>query len=194
MGYPMATLKDEYEQRKSQQRKDAPDNSTRERVLKFLDRVITIFVPVVGGLWAVYLFTANRTDIASKEAEQQVTQSRARLVEAQKPYIEYQFGVYKDLTKLLGEMLFYHEQPGERDKWFQNYDSYWRLTSGTMHFVENDTVRDAINEFNVVLEKYRADGGVDNYQNVRKAGEKLIVTMKNDLKSSWTTGELGTKR
>jgi hypothetical protein len=189
----MSTLKDEYEQRKGQ-RKDATDNSTRQRVLKVLDRVITILVPVIGGLWAVYLFTANRTDLASKEAEQQASQSRARLVEAQKPYIEYQFGVYKGLTKLLGEMLFYHEQPSEREKWFQNYDSYWHLTSGTMHLVESDTVRDAINEFNAILEKYRTDGGMDNYQNIRKAGENLIVTMKNDLKSSWTTGELGTKK
>jgi hypothetical protein len=142
----------------------------------------------------VVLFTANQTEVAAKDAEQQVAQSRARLVEAQKSFIEYQFGVYRDLTKLLGDMLFYHEQPGERDKWFQNYDSYWRLTSGTMHFVESDTVRDAISEFNTVLERYRAEGGMDNYQNVRKAGEKLIVTLKNDIKSSWTTGELGTKK
>jgi hypothetical protein len=193
MGHPMATLRDEYEQRKNQ-RKDAPDNSTRDRILKFVERLITISVPVVGGLWAVYLFTANQTEVAAKDAEQQVAQSRARLVEAQKPFIEYQFGVYRDLTKLLGDMLFYREQPGERDKWFQNYDSYWRLTSGTMHFVESDTVQDAISEFNTALERYRAEGGMDNYQNVRKAGEKLIVALKNDIKSSWTTGELGTKK
>ncbi|MET4356913.1 hypothetical protein ABIC08_006878 [Bradyrhizobium sp. RT9b] len=190
----MATLKEEYEQRKNTHR-EAPDSLTnRERTIRLFERLIPMLVPVAGGLWAVILFTNSQSELAAKAAVEQAAQSRARLVEAQKPFIEYQFAVYKDLTKLLGEMLFYYEQPGEREKWFRNYDSYWRLTSGTMHFVESDTVRDAVNDFNVVLEKYRADGGMENYQNARKAGETLIVTMKNDQKSSWTTGELGVRR
>jgi hypothetical protein len=191
---PVATLKEEYEQRKKA-RPDTPESASgRDRVIRLFERLIPIFVPVAAGLWAVVLFTSNRSEVVTKEATEQAAQSRARLVEAQKPFIEHQFNTYRDLTKLLGQLLVYNEKTGERERWEKNYDDYLRVITGPMHFVESDAVRQAVNAFNVDLENYRREGGWDFYRAAQKSGETLIVAMKNDLKSSWTTGDLGTKK
>ena len=189
----MPTPREEYELRKNA-RKDLPEpSSSRERALRFAERLIPIFVPVAGGLWAVILFTNNQSEVASKAAAEQAAQSRARLVEAQKPFIDHQFGTYRELTSILGQILVYIEKDGEREKWFKNYDLYMRMVSGPMHFVEGSAVRDAVVAFNADLAKYVEIGGWEHYRKIQSSGEALIVAMKNDLKSSWTTGELGTK-
>ncbi len=49
-------------------------------------------------------------------------------------------------------------------------------------------------KFGQALIAYRQDGNDATYKKVRDTSEALITAMKNDLKSSWTTGELGTKK
>jgi hypothetical protein len=192
-GLPVATLKEEYEQRKNSRPSiiDAPSN--RERTLRLFERLIPILVPVAGGLWAVILFTNNRLEVATKQADEQAAYSRTRLVEAQKPFIDHQFGIYKDLTKLLGNLLVFRDA-SDRPKWENFYDEYWRMAIGPVNFVENDDVRAANRKFGQALVEYRSEGNNDTYNKVRTTSEELILEMKKDLKSSWTTGELGTKK
>ena len=191
-GQTVATLKEEYEQRKSLRPVEQQQPSTRERTLRLFERLLPILIAVAGGIWAVVLFTNNRTEVAARQVSEQAAYSRARLVEAQKPFIDHQFAIYKDLTRLLGELLVFRE--GDRPKWDKNYDEYWRVHIGPMHFVEDATVREANLKFGEALESYRQVGNADTYRKVRETSEALIIAMKNDLKASWTTGELGTKK
>ena len=190
-GWQVTTLKEEYEKRKASLPTGEP-LSGRERILRLFERLIPILIPVAGGIWAIVLFADNRTEVAEKQAIEQIAQSRTRLVEAQKPFIDHQFGIYKDLTRLLGDLLVFREE--DRPKWDKLYDEYWRVHIGPMHFVENDAVREANLKFGQSLQEYRQVGNTETYQKVRDTSEALITAMKNDLKSSWTTGELGTKK
>src|SRR4051812_33915952 len=129
---PVATLREEYEQRKKA-RREAPETLTnRERTIRLFERLIPVLVPVAGGLWAVILFTNSQGELAVKAAAEQAAQSRTRLVEAQKPFIDLQFATYKELTLVLGQLLIYNN--GERERWDKMYDVYLRMTTGPMRF------------------------------------------------------------
>jgi hypothetical protein len=186
----MAT-EEEYEKQKKASAAE-PSSSGRERMLRFLERIVPILIPVVGGLWAVILFVDNRVVLAEKEAREQAMQLRVRLVEAQKPFLEHQFSVYRDVTGLIGSLI--ASRKADVEQWDKAYDTYSRSLTGPMRFVENEEVMEANVRFSVALLTYRNDGNEKTYLAVRQTANDLVIAMKNDLKSSWTTGELGTKK
>src|SRR3981189_3443008 len=98
----MASLKEEYELRKA---RVAPNGSYSLRISeRLIPLVLTVMVPVAGAIWAVYTYNHNQQEIARIRSIDAATQSRAKLVELQRPFIDQQFATYKDLTQTVGEL------------------------------------------------------------------------------------------
>jgi hypothetical protein len=102
-----------------------------ERLIPLL---LAALVPVAGGLWAVYVY---KWEIAKARAVDAAAQTRAKLVELQKPFIDQQFATYKDLTQTVGELLSF---TGDRAEWDKSYFKYWRQHFGPVALVEDNAV------------------------------------------------------
>jgi hypothetical protein len=164
----------------------------RARYLKLLERMIplslTVFVPVAGGLWAVYVFTQNQADLASKQSAEREAQTRAKLVELQKPFIDQQFATYRDVTKLVSELLVW---TGDRARWDAAYYEYKRLHWGAIALVEDKPVHEAKKLYVDALEDYAKGGSEERLKRIQDASEVLMTAMRSSIQSSWTTGNLG---
>jgi hypothetical protein len=145
--------------------------------------VLALLVPVAGGLWAVYLYIQNQAEIEAKRVAEQFAQTRARLVEAQKPFLDHQFATYKDFTSVVGD----------RPKWDDKMFRYWRLHWGDVALVEDETVHQAKSIYGEALKQYIAVGNDDTYGKLQDASVVLTTAMRRGIQSSWT-GDLGVKK
>ena len=166
-----------------------------ECLLQMLERLIPLLlaalVPVAGGLWAVYVYNNNEREIANAHAVDAAAQTRAKLVELQKPFIDQQFATYKDITQTVGELVTF---TGNREEWEKSYYRYWRLHWGAVALVEDKHVNEAKHRYGDALQAYFKEGNVDTFNGLQVASKDLVETMRLSLQSSWTTGELGTKK
>src|SRR4051812_35634971 len=115
-----------------------------QRGLRITERMSTLLlallVPVAGGIWAVYVYTQNQAELASRRSAENLAQTRARLVELQKPFIDQQFKTYKDFTTVIGELLVF---TGDHKVWVDKSLEYWRLHWGPVALVEDEAVHEA---------------------------------------------------
>jgi hypothetical protein len=189
----MATLKEEYEERKLRASKEEQPLSARERLLMALERLepllLAALVPVAGGLWAVYVYNDNQWEIA--KAVDAAAQTRAKLVELQKPFIDQQFGTYKNLTQTVGELLSF---TGDRAEWDKSYFKYWRQHFRPVALVEDNAVHQAKIKYAEALKAYSKEGNSNTFSDLEIASKSLTSATRNSIQSSWTTGELNTTK
>jgi hypothetical protein len=166
---------------------------SKERWISLAERVVplllTVGVPVAGGIWAVYVYTKNERDVVTKQTFEQGSQTRARLIELQKPFIEEQFSTYKVFTGVIGDLLVY---TGDRPTWDARMFRYWQLHWGDVALVEDDAVHQAKLNFGGALKQYMAAGDDISYQKLQDASVVLTIAMRRGIQSSWI-GELGVK-
>lgn len=184
----MASLKEEYELRKARAKPDGPYFlRMSERVVALL---LTVFVPVGGALWAVYTYNESQKEVARLKSVDIEAQSRAKLVELQKPFIDQQFSTYKDLTQTVGELLTF---TGDKPEWDKSFYKYWRLHYGPVALVEDQKVHDTKIKYGSALKAYTEKGTPETFKALEDASQELTTAMRNSVSSSWTTGKLGTK-
>jgi hypothetical protein len=184
----MASLKEEYELRKTRAKPDGPYSlRMSERLIPLL---LTILIPVAGAVWSLYTYNQNQHEIARIRSIDADSQIRAKLVELQKPFIEHQFATYKDLTQIVGELLSF---TGDRAEWDKNFYKYWRLHYGPVTLVEDENVHDAKIKYGSALQAYTDKGSAETRKGLEDASQELIKAMNVSLSGSWTTGKLGTK-
>ncbi len=191
----MLTLKEEYELRKLRAPREEQPVSARERALRMLERLIPLLiaslVPVAGGVGAVYVYNNNQWEIANTHASDAAAQTRAKLVELQKPFIDQQFATYKDLTQTVGELLSF---TGDKAEWDKSYYKYWRQHWGPVALVEDRSVNEAKVRYGDALHSYAKEGNPSTFEALQSASDGLTAAMRTSVQSSWTTGELGTKK
>jgi hypothetical protein len=87
----------------------APEKGAKQRWIEIAKRVVplllTIMIPMAGGLWAVYVFLENQRELAAKREVEIHSQARTRFLELQKPLIDQQFATYNEFIRVIGDLL-----------------------------------------------------------------------------------------
>jgi len=102
-------------------------------------------------LWTVYTWrqkTKQELEAGAADAERA---SRARIIEATKPFLQYQLDLYTKVTRAASYIA---TSTNERDL-ASAIDSFMQLSSGELALVENDQVASAINEFRAEVSRLR---------------------------------------
>jgi hypothetical protein len=171
-----------------------PPPSHHERWLRLAERIapllLTLLVPVAGGVWAVYVYLQSQSDLAAKQAQEQLAQTRTRLVELQRPFIEQQFKTFKEFTSLVGDLLVY---TGDRPRWDERMHAYWRMHWGDVALVEDEDVHRAKQLYGQALSAYVKEGNDGTYKNLQDASKELTSAMRRGIQNSWT-GYLGERK
>jgi len=159
------------------------EKAAKERWLDIVERtlplLLSLAVPVAGGLWAVYLYTQNQSDLAAKRNRDLADQTRARVIELQKPFIDQQSATYNDLIRVIGDLL---SPRAASENWIDSEKAYRHLHFGRLALVEDQEIHSAKAAFLGVLLKYRDKGAeedlkfskqLENASKLRTAEEQL---------------------
>jgi hypothetical protein len=151
----------------------ARPKTAKERWVGLAERVVplllTIMVPLAGGLWAVYLYLGNQRDVSTKQAIEQSAQSRARFLELQRPFIDKQFATYNEFVKVIGDLLTPYAAYTE---WRDVVDAYWKLHWSGVALFEDDEVHQTKTQFGKTLVEF-----TDKF----RANERRILQIATDL-------------
>src|SRR5258708_11500989 len=79
------------------------------RWLRMAERVVPAFLPVfiavVGGVWAVWLFLAAQREATATATKHDADTAQVRLIEAQKPFLDKQLELYMRASKAVGTLI-----------------------------------------------------------------------------------------
>jgi len=147
---------------------DSQTKETKDRWLGIAERAIplllTIVIPVAGGLWAIFTYTQSQADVEAKRAAEQLGQNRARIIELQKPFIEQQFHTYNGYVNLIGDLI---SMDPRSLSWRDAETEFWKQHWSRLALVEDEDVHETKKPFGDALTAYR-----------RKLDEKRPVANK----------------
>jgi hypothetical protein len=137
-----------------------PDSSTgrdtKDRWLGIAERTIplllTLAVPVAGGIWAVFQYTQSQAELAGKREAEQLAQNRARVIELQKPFIDQQFLTYNQYVNLIGNLVSLVPQS---QLWEEAETEFWKQHWSRLALVEDEDVHATKRAFASKLTEYK---------------------------------------
>jgi hypothetical protein len=109
-------------------------------------------------LWTVYTWRQKTKQELEASAADTERASRARIIEATKPFLQYQLDLY---TKVARAASFIATSNNERDL-DSAIESFMALSSGELVLVENDEVAAAINDFRAEVTRLRPLAAMPN--------------------------------
>ena len=106
--------------------------------------IVGTFSAAVAGGWTVYQASASRADtVRSAEI--------SRLIEAQKPFLEKQLGLYFEAAKITGKLVTLTPDDTE---WAASRQRFWELYWSELSFVEDNEVESSMVNFGNQLTTY----------------------------------------
>lgn len=118
------------------------------RWLRMAERLVPAFLPVltavVGGVWAVSMFVAAQRDATQKAARQAADTAQARLIEAQKPFLDKQLELYVRASKAVGTLITAEKNVSADSPWATAEREFLSLFWAELPMVENTGVETAM--------------------------------------------------
>ena len=155
--------------------------------------IIVSFAPAVwGATWSVYTYT-------NTAAKQEASVARARLIEAQQPFLQRQLEVFFETVELAGRLV--ADVPCT-PKYEGDVQRFSALFWSTMTMVESSSIRDAMVDLKVALDNY-LDGGkicqkvgnkrgeserADDTFDLQRAVWNLARAIRGSIEHSWSGG------
>jgi hypothetical protein len=147
----------------------------------------TVVAMILGGFWTVSVYSCDRMKEKDKEIGELKRQATAALIEAQKPYLSYQKGLYEKAAEVAG--LLTTLKPGEA-LWNTNEDRFWQLYWSELSVVENSNVEAAMVHVCQALIPYKAPpDDVAKKQKLEGAVYELAHAIRDGFRDSWTQGQ-----
>jgi hypothetical protein len=160
------------------------------------ERVVPVFLPVltavVGGVWAVWLFTSAHRDAALAAANQASDTAQTRLIEAQKPFLDKQLELYVRASKTVGTLIIIADgnKDGAFQKWAPEDASQWAdakrgflsLFWAELPMVENTDVETAMVNVRDALKAY------ENFNHLNSQLQKRAYCLGHAIRKSIEEG------
>ena len=139
------------------------------------------FSAAIAGGWTVYQASASRADnVRSAEI--------SRRIEAQKPFLEKQLGLYFEAAKITGKLVTLTPDDTE---WAASRQRFWELYWSELSLVEDNAVESSMVKFGNHLSAYEASAKQPtdkaNLQSaLHSATFHLAHALRSSLESEWS--------
>ena len=154
--------------------------------LRLAERAIPITLPVLvalaGGFWALYNFMGQQERFAVERRLEDERQTRARLIEAQKPFLTQQLALYFDTSQLVGKII--TQQP-KTDEWGKLESRFWALYWSELAMVEHPVVESAMKNFGDQLATFRNDPSEAQRRILERRAYELAHAIRSGIVSAW---------
>jgi hypothetical protein len=142
--------------------------------------MIQLLAIIGSAMWALYQYL----DSAERQAQQLAS---ARRIEAQKPFLEKQLGLYFEAAEVAGKLSAWKLNNKQS---VANEDRFWQLYWSDLALVGTEEVRDAMGAVGMALHSYK-----ESPENERVHAElddaifDLAREIRMAIERGWSTGE-----
>jgi hypothetical protein len=154
--------------------------------LRLAERAIPITLPVLvalaGGFWALYNYMGQQERFAMERRFEDERQTRARLIEAQRPFLTQQLALYFETSQLVGKLI--TQQP-KTDEWAKLESRFWALYWSELAMVEHPVVEAAMKNFGDQLAVFRNDGSEAQRRTLERRAYELAHAIRSGIVSAW---------
>jgi hypothetical protein len=141
---------------------------------------VSFLVALGGGLWAIF-----------RHIDQKREAVRAKLVEAQKPFLELQLKLYVEAAKIIGQLATIENPDTELPRWEVIKSRFWELYWSELTMVEDDSVEKAMEDLGEALNAFGADPRNETKRATMKDRSYDVArSLRNSIQANWT----GSKR
>ena len=133
-------------------RKSPEEAQEMEAALKVVQACLPVLTVVVGALWALYTYLDHQKEVTREAARQEKQQTTARLLEAQRPFLEKQLALYFEAAQVAGKLVTL--KPGNAE-WDNNENRFWQLYWSELSMVESPAVEVAMVKVGERLSNYK---------------------------------------
>jgi hypothetical protein len=152
--------------------------------LKLVQAWLPVLTVVVGALWGLYTYIDHQKEVASAARDQQRQQTAARLLEAQRPFLEKQLALYFDAAQVAGKLTTL--KPGNAD-WDNNENRFWQLYWSELSLVESPAVETAMVKVGQYLNEYKkSPNNNEAGNNLQGSIYELAHAIRDGIQATWT--------
>jgi hypothetical protein len=152
---------------------------------------LPVLTVVVGALWALYTYLdhAKQAATAASEAERNLAtehaiqserESRTRLIEAQKPFLDKQLALYFETAQVVGRLV----TEGDGLEWGKDRARFEELYWSELAMVEHAEVASAMVEFRQVLEQLHGSPP-PNRGDLLRVALGVAHSLRKGVEESW---------
>jgi hypothetical protein len=147
--------------------------------------MLPIMTAILGGLFTVVRYIDQR---ALTERSAQI----ARLLEAQKPFLDRQTALFFETAKVVGALMTLDPTNSANTQWSENETRYWALYYSELAMVENCAVDSAMAAFGSELKQFRTTRDDVSKERLGRRAVSVAHALRTGMAESWT-GQISPK-
>jgi hypothetical protein len=153
--------------------------------LNLIQSWLPVLTVVGGALWGLFTYVDHQKEMAGQAAQQENKQTAARLLEAQRPFLEKQLALYFETAQVAGKLVTL--KPGSTE-WDNNETRFWQLYWSELSMVESQDIESAMVKVGQNLTDYKnAPIREENRRTLDVSVYELAHAIRNGIKTTWTS-------
>jgi hypothetical protein len=155
-------------------------------ILQLVQGVLPALTAILGGLWVVFTYLDHQQTTHKEELESSIRDTRIRLLEARKPFIDKQLSLYIEVTQLAGKLI--SNTPDLKEEWKEDYRRFEQLYWAELVLVEDDGVRAAMQKFYTILKWANTQPGPvpdEQWRPLEESSSNLAQAVRKSIEASW---------
>jgi len=142
---------------------------------------LPILTAVLGAVWGLWIYLDDQETARRQAADLADKESRTRLIEAQKPFLDKQLELYFETAQLVGRLV---QEPKNTPKWEADVDRFWQLYWSELSMVEHQVVETAMVRFGSELRAFLGGQSPDR-NGLQRAALDLAHAIRGGIEQSW---------
>jgi hypothetical protein len=151
-------------------------------VLGLIRDMLPVLTAVVGGLWGLFVYIDNENSARLQELKSAEAANRARLIEAQQPFLQKQLALYFETAKVLGDLV---SSDPESTQWLAAKQRFWALYWSELSMVEAHAVEAAMVDCGVALQNFAQERNSVTRSALNDATYKVAHAIRDAIEESW---------
>jgi hypothetical protein len=154
-----------------------------ESLLTAFKNWLPVVTVVGGGLWGLFTYIDHQKEVERESRLQAASAQASRNFDARRPFLEKQFGLYVETSKVVGYLVAH--QPTHKD-WDENQARFNELYWSELAMVESKEVEAAMVKMGHALSDYmKSSERADTQLAASGAAYELSHAIRKDIESIW---------
>jgi hypothetical protein len=155
--------------------------------LQLIQGLLPAITGILAGLWVAKTYLDQQKTNQTQQQIQAEKDSRTRLLEARKPFIDKQLALYIETTKVAGELASTYSS-GPTNEWNNSFRRFEQLYWTELSMVEDDNVRLAMEDFYKYLNWVNEQPAIvplEKWRDLQYSSYRLARAIRGSIESTW---------